>query len=183
MTLRDAPTGAVLERTGPNGRKKTIVVVSHYTTPTCSAGRRPDPPALRLRNGPHARAERPPPRRPPTTGSGRHRATDRQQAGIAVPRRRRSQTSQTPERNRNVQQRRRRAAGRAECFARLVLAGQEDAHGRSLLDNAERLTDRLPMYWEKEIGWLAASLEADRVDEATLLGIGSTSSRCATPAS
>ena len=45
-----------------------------------------------------------------------------------------------------------RAAGRAECLARLVLAGQEDAPGRSLLGHAERLTDRLPMYWEKEVG-------------------------------
>ena len=65
-----------------------------------------------------------------------------------------------------------RAAGRAECFARLVLAGQEDAHDRSLLGHAERLTDRLPMYWEKEVGWLTASLGADRVDETTLLGVG-----------
>ena len=65
-----------------------------------------------------------------------------------------------------------RAAGWAECLARLVLAGQEDAHGRSLLGHAERLTDRLPMYWEKEVGWLTASLGADRVDETTLLGVG-----------
>ena len=65
-----------------------------------------------------------------------------------------------------------RAAGRAECFARLVLAGQHDAHGRSLLDNAERLTDRLAMFWEKEVGWLSASLGAVRVDETTLMGVG-----------
>ena len=65
-----------------------------------------------------------------------------------------------------------RAAGRAECFARLVLAGQQDAHGRSLLDHAERLAERLPMYWEKEVGWLSASLGADRVDETTLTGVG-----------
>ena len=65
-----------------------------------------------------------------------------------------------------------RAAGRAECFARLVLAGQQDAHGRSLLDHAERLTERLAMYWEKEVGWLSASLGADRVDETTLMGVG-----------
>ena len=65
-----------------------------------------------------------------------------------------------------------RAAGRAECFTRLVLAGQQDAHGRSLLDHAERLTERLAMYWEKEVGWLSASLGADRVDETTLLGVG-----------
>ncbi len=54
-----------------------------------------------------------------------------------------------------------RAAGRAECFTRLVLAGQQDAHGRSLLDHAERLA----MCWEKEVGWLSASLGADRVGE------------------
>ena len=65
-----------------------------------------------------------------------------------------------------------RAAGRAECFARLVLAGQQDAHGRSLLDHAERLTERLAMYWEKEVGWLSASLGTDRVDETTLTGVG-----------
>ena len=65
-----------------------------------------------------------------------------------------------------------RAAGRAECFARLVLAGQQDAHGRSLLDHAERLTERLAMYWEKEVGWLSASLGAERVDETTLMGVG-----------
>ena len=65
-----------------------------------------------------------------------------------------------------------RAAGRAECFARLVLAGQQDAHGRSLLDHAERLSERLAMYCEKEVGWLSASLGADRVDETTLTGIG-----------
>lgn len=65
-----------------------------------------------------------------------------------------------------------RAAGRAECFARLVLAGQQDADGRSLLDHAERLAERLPMYWEKEVGWLSASLGADRVDETTLTGVG-----------
>ena len=65
-----------------------------------------------------------------------------------------------------------RAAGRAECFARLVLAGQQDAHGRSLLDHAERLAERLPMYLEKEVGWLSASLGADRVDETTLTGVG-----------
>ncbi len=64
------------------------------------------------------------------------------------------------------------AAGRAECFVRLVLAGQHDAHGRSLLDNAERLTDRLAMYWEKEVGWLSASLGAAGVDETTLTGVG-----------
>ena len=28
------------------------------------------------------------------------------------------------------------------------------------------------MYWEKEVGWLSASLGADRVDETTLTGVG-----------
>ena len=65
-----------------------------------------------------------------------------------------------------------RAAGRAECFARLVLAGQQDAHGRNLLDHAELLAERLAMYREKEVGWLSASLGADRVDETTLTGVG-----------
>ena len=66
----------------------------------------------------------------------------------------------------------RQATQHAECFARFVLAGQEDAYGRSRLDHAERTADRVPMHWEKTIAWLAAALDADRVDETILTGIG-----------
>lgn len=61
---------------------------------------------------------------------------------------------------------------RAECFARLVLTGREDHHGRNLLDYAERTADRLAMQREKTLAWLSISLHADSVDETTLTGIG-----------
>ncbi len=66
----------------------------------------------------------------------------------------------------------RNTATRAECFARLVLTGREDHHGRNLLDYAERTADRLAMHREKTLAWLSISLHADSVDETTLTGIG-----------
>ena len=66
----------------------------------------------------------------------------------------------------------RNTATRAECFARLVLTGREDHHGRNLLDYAERTADRLAMQREKTLAWLSISLHADGVDETTLTGIG-----------
>ncbi len=66
----------------------------------------------------------------------------------------------------------RNTATRAECFARLVLTGREDHHGRNLLDYAERTADRLAMQREKTLAWLSISLHADSVDETTLTGIG-----------
>lgn len=61
---------------------------------------------------------------------------------------------------------------RAECFARAVLGGLKDDHARDLLEFAERAAQRTPMHWEKTIVWLSLALRADRVDEATLTGIG-----------
>ena len=57
----------------------------------------------------------------------------------------------------------RKDAKHAECFARLVLAGKTDRHGRNLLAHAERTTSRIAMQWEKTIAWLAAALGADGV--------------------
>ncbi|MCY4634753.1 MAG: hypothetical protein OXG04_09670 [Acidobacteria bacterium] len=61
---------------------------------------------------------------------------------------------------------------RAECFAKLVLTGREDHHGRNLLGYAERTADRLAMHREKTLAWLSISLHADSVDETTLTGVG-----------
>ncbi|MYD85313.1 MAG: hypothetical protein F4137_10185 [Acidobacteria bacterium] len=66
----------------------------------------------------------------------------------------------------------RETAKRAECFARVVLAGMKDEHGRNLLDFAERTAARVPMQWEKTIVWLCAALDVDGVDDTTLTGIG-----------
>ncbi|MYN67833.1 MAG: hypothetical protein F4X11_22855 [Acidobacteria bacterium] len=66
----------------------------------------------------------------------------------------------------------RRAAERAECFARLVLAERRDTAGRKLLDYAERTVERVRTEPEKTITWLSTSLWAQGVDDSALTGLG-----------
>ena len=65
---------------------------------------------------------------------------------------------------------------RAECFARLMLRSRSDGHARSLLEYAERASERAadhaPDQRYNTLAWLSIALLVDDVDEATLTGIG-----------